>query len=298
MAGLMRLLELLCMDSGVFGGLMVMLCWGISDFIQSLMIRQLGTAKTMLVRNVFTFAVALLLGVYLITFQQLRFDADAVLIITCSSVAYVSGYYFYMRGCEVGNLSLVSPIASTYSLVTIFFSIIFLRESLAPIAWLAVLIIFIGIVMTSGNIFQSLRGGSQGFLQAILAMVGFGVAFFILGFSAKALDVTNAFFYSALTQAVLFTALALSRNGRLEKGDLTRRRGWYFLTHSLLVNAGWVFYIFASKVGELSLVTPISSVYSGVTVLLAIAIYREITTLGQKVGIGTVLVGVFLLSYK
>ncbi|WP_420234408.1 DMT family transporter [Pseudomonas sp. ABY48] len=286
------------MDSGVFGGLMVMLCWGVSDFIQSLMIRQLGTAKTMLVRNIFTLAVASLLGAYLIISHQLRFDTNAVLIITCSSAAYVSGYYFYMRGCEVGNLSLVSPIASTYSLVTILFSIIFLHERLAPAAWIAVSIIFIGIVMTSGNIFRSLRGGSQGFLQAILAMAGFGVAFFILGFSAKTLDVTNAFFYSALTQAVLFTSLALIRNGKLEKGDVTQRRGWIFFAHSLLVNAGWVFYIFASKVGDLSLVTPISSVYSGVTVLLAIAIYREITTVVQKVGIGTVLVGVFLLSYK
>ncbi|MCM2458905.1 DMT family transporter [Pseudomonas sp. LARHCG127] len=286
------------MDSGVFGGLMVMLCWGISDFIQSLMIRQLGTAKTMLVRNLFTFVVASLLGGYLIISGQLRFDTHAVLIITCSSAAYVSGYYFYMRGCEVGNLSLVSPIASTYSLVTILFSIVFLQERLAPAAWIAVSIIFVGIVMTSGNIFRSLRGGSQGFLQAILAMAGFGVAFFILGFSAKTLDVTNAFFYSALTQAVLFTSLALIRNGKLEKGDVTQRRGWIFFAHSLLVNAGWVFYIFASKMGDLSLVTPISSVYSGVTVLLAIAIYREITTVVQKVGIGTVLVGVFLLSYK
>ncbi|WVV47000.1 EamA family transporter [Pseudomonas sp. NA13] len=101
---------------------------GISDFIQSLMIRQLGTAKTMLVRNIFTFAVASLLGAYLIMSHQLRFDTSAVLIITCSSAAYVSGYYFYMRGCEVGNLSLVSPIASTYSLVTILFSIIFYKK--------------------------------------------------------------------------------------------------------------------------------------------------------------------------
>lgn len=286
------------MDRGVFGGLMVMLCWGISDFIQSLMIRQLGTAKTMLVRNLFTFAVASLLGAYLVISQELRFDADAVLIIACSSVAYVLGYYSYMRGCEVGNLTLVSPIASTYSLVTIFFSIAFLQERLAPVAWVAVLIIFVGIVMTSGNIFKSLRGGSQGFLQAVLAMLGFGVAFFILGFSAKNLDVTNAFFYSALTQAVLFTLLALFRNGKLEKGDMTQRRLLIFFMHSILVNAGWVFYIFASKVGDLSLVTPISSVYSGVTVLLAIAIYREVTTTGQKVGIGTVLVGVFLLGYK
>lgn len=286
------------MDNEVFGGLMVMVCWGISDFIQSLMIRQLGTAKTMLVRNIFTFVVASLLGAYLLLSQQLRFDANAVLIITCSSAAYVLGYYFYMRGCEVGNLTLVSPIASTYSLVTILFSIIFLQERLAPAAWIAVSIIFIGIVMTSGNIFRSLRGGSQGFLQAILAMVGFGVAFFILGFSAKTLDVNNAFFYSAFTQAVLFSLLALSRNGKLEKGDVTKHRWLIFFVHSLLVNAGWVFYIFASKVGDLSLVTPISSVYSGVTVLLAIAINREITTVGQKVGIGTVLVGVFLLSYK
>ncbi|WP_191091538.1 DMT family transporter [Affinibrenneria salicis] len=286
------------MDLGVFGGLMVMACWGISDFIQSLMIRQLGTAKTMLVRNILTLGVAGLFGIYLIFSQNLRFDADAVLIISCSSFAYVLGYYLYMRGCEVGNLTLVSPIASTYSLVTIFFSIIFLQEKLSPLTWIAVTIIFIGIVMTSGNIFRMLQCGARGFHQAIFAMVGFGVAFFILGFSAKSLDLINTFFYSALTQAIFFISLALIRNGKLAKGDITQRRMLIFFSNSLLVNAGWVFYIFASKVGDLSLVTPISSVYSGVTVLLAIVIYREVTTIGQKFGIGAVLVGVFLLSYK
>lgn len=286
------------MDLGVFGGLMVMLCWGISDFIQTLMIRQLGTAKTMLVRNIFTLGVAGLLGIYLIFSKNFRFDTEAILIISGSSFAYVSGYYLYMRGCEVGNLTLVSPIASTYSLVTILFSIFFLQEKLTPQSWVAVTIIFFGIIMTSGNIFRILKGGAKGFHYAICAMLGFGVAFFILGFSAKTLDLINTFFYSALTQSVLFIFLALIRNGKLIKGDITKHRMLIFFSHSLLVNVGWVFYIFASKVGDLSLVTPISSVYSGVTVLLAIVIYREVTTFGQKVGIGAVLIGVFLLSYK
>ncbi len=286
-------------DRGVLGGLMVMLCWGVSDFIQSMMIRQLGTPKTMLVRNVFTLGVAGSLGVYLAVTQRLGFDYGAVSIIACSSAAYVLGYYFYMRGCEVGSLSLVSPIASTYGLITVGLSVWLLQERLDIHAWIGVSIIFIGIVMTAGNVFRSTRrGASQGLVQALLAMSGFGTAFFVLGFSAKALDITSTFFYSALTQAVFFLALAWARQGRVERGDMTRQRWLAFLGHSILVNAGWVFYIFASKVGDLSLVTPVSSVYAGVTVLLAIVFYKERLATGQKLGIVGILAGVFLLGFK
>lgn len=289
--------EGIAMDSGVLGGLMVMVCWGVSDFIQSLLIRQMGTAKTMVTRNLFTLLVALCLGGYLVFSRQLHFDAVAVLIIVCSSAAYVLGYYAYMRGCEVGSLTLVSPVASAYSLVTIVFSTMFLHERLPFAAWVAVLGIFLGIVMLSGNVLGTLRGGSQGLSHALLAMAGFGAAFFILGLSAKKLNVMNAFFYSAFSQAVLFIALGLCRKGALQRRDIRASRFMVFLAHSLLVNAGWVFYIFASSVGDLSLVTPISSVYSGVTVVLAMLFFKEKTAIGQKAGIVVLLLGVFFLSY-
>lgn len=275
---------------------MVMVCWGVSDLIQSVMIRQLGTATTMLVRNVFTLLVAGALGGYLVAAQKLGFDAQAVGIIVCSSVAYVLGYYAYMKACEIGRLTLASPVASTYSLVTIALSIVFLGEWLTAGAWMAVLAIFIGIAMISGNPLQALQGGGRDFGLALRAMTGFGIAFFILGFSAKKLDVTSAFFYSALSQATLFIALALSRDGRARRADITAMRLYAFLGHSILVNGGWVCYIFASNVAELSLVTPISSVYSGVTVLLASWLFKERTSRAQKIGIGVLLCGVFFLG--
>lgn len=78
--------------------------------------------------------------------------------------------------------------------------------------------------------------------------------------------------------------------------DLTRPTILVFLAHAALVNAGWFAYIQGGSTGEISVVAPIASVFSGVTVVLAAVFYRERISLTQISGILIVLLGVFLLS--
>lgn len=284
------------MANGVWGGLMVMLCWGGADLVLTTMIRQIGTAKAMMWRNVYTLMVAILVGGYLAYAQQLSFNAQAVAIIGMSSLVYVLGFYCYMRGCEIGRLTLVSPITSTYSMVVILLAMVFLQERPSASAWLSIGLILMGLLLMFGGWALWRSEDGRGVKQALWAMLGFGVSFFILGFASKTVPSLLTFFYSALTQAVLFMLLALLKGGILRHADVTPQRLRYFLGHCVLVNTGWFCYIYATHVGELSLVAPISSMYAGVTVVLAMLIYREKISAGQKVGIGSVLLGVYLLS--
>jgi len=100
-------------------GIVVMFSWGIADFIQTLAIRRIGTPKTMVARNLLTLAISSSFGGCLWLRGDLQINPDAFAVVGLSSSAYVLGYFCYMRGLEIGSVSLVAPIASSFSVVTV-----------------------------------------------------------------------------------------------------------------------------------------------------------------------------------
>lgn len=281
----------------VFCGLIVMICWGIADFIQSIVIRQIGTPKAMVVRNILTLCIGLCLVAYLLTTHTLKFNPYAFGIIFASSSIYVYGYFMYMRGLELGMVSLVAPIASSFSVMTVFLSVVILGEKLSTEDLVCIGIIVFGIFLLSTNL-RKLGGlhNRAGLKEALLTMVFFGLAFFILSLIPKDINAINIFFYSAISQSVLFLALGLKMGGKVTVKNLPGNSIGIFLCHSILVNAGWFVYIVGSSQGRVSIIAPVSSVFSGVTVLLALVFYRERLVSTQFVGILSILSGIFILS--
>ena len=285
------------MKIDIFCGLIVMMCWGIADFIQTIVIRQIGTPKTMVVRNILTLCIGLCLGTYLFTIHTLKFNPYAFGVIFASSSIYVLGYFMYMRGLELGMVSLVAPIASSFSIKTVLLSVVILRENLSTADLACIVLIVFGIFLLSTNL-RKLRGirNRAGLKEAILTMISFGLTFFILSLIPKNITTINIFLYSAISQSILFLALGLKMGGKVSSRNLSHNSICIFLCHSLLVNAGWFAYIIGSSQGKVSIIAPISSVFSGVTVLLALVFYRERLVLPQFVGIFFILSGIFILS--
>lgn len=278
-------------------GIAAMLCWGIADFIQSYPIRRLGTPKTMVIRNVLTFNIGVGIAAVLWANGQLQFDLLSAIVVASSSIMYVLGYFAYMRGFEVGQISLVAPIASSFSVVTVFLTFATGKEPLNISQAASIAIIIIGILLTTIK-FRKLQGfwKERGIREALVTFFAFGVAFFLLGFAPGSLQPVEVFTYSAITQAFLFLCLGFRLGGKPDRTDLDRRTISIFLVHTILLNLAWFAYILGGSTGMVSVVTPIASVFSGVTVILATIFLKERIGRGQAIGIATTLAGVFLLS--
>ncbi len=285
------------MEAGVFYGIVAMICWGVSDFIQTFAIRRLGASKAMVIRNILTLIVSLVAAGALICLDAFVFDLRVFAIVAVSSLVYVVGYFAYVRGFEVGDISLVSPVASSFAIITVLLSVIFANEVLSFADSLCILFIVGGLFLAATNLRRlHLFRSQRGLKEAVIAMFGFGVAFFIMGFISSDIDIGTVFVYSALSQSILFIVIGVKRQGVPKLEDIDKSIVVIFLSHSLIVNLAWVAYIIGSSVSNVSVVAPIASVYSGVTVILAIIINRERIVLNQIVGILAILGGVFLLS--
>lgn len=282
---------------GIVDGLAVMFCWGLADFIQSIPIRRIGTPRTMFIRNVLTVLLVFPITIFLYVDNQLAIHPLQLLIIILGSLLYVLGYYMFMRGFEVGNVSLVAPIAGSFSAMTVLLALVFLNESMSTFNLAAVFSMIAGVFLTSIDIRKIKNFRSQkGLKEALCAMTGFGLSFFVLGFISKQLDALNIFIFTTLSQALLFIVISVSKGGVVKKKDISLKLFWIFIVHSLFVNLGWFAYIYGVGKALVSLVTPISSLFPGITVLLAILFYKEQLVPNQKVGIVGILVGVLLIN--
>lgn len=282
---------------GILAGFAVMISWGIADFVQSIPIRKIGTPKTIFLRNCLTILFVGIIGLYFYFDKQITIKNADFLVIVSSSIAYVFGYYMFMKGFEIGNISLVSPIGSSYSIITVLLALLFLHEKLPLVKLFAILIMIIGVLLTSTDIREIKNITSQkGLKEALLSMSGLGIAFFILGLASKQMDILNIFIFASLSQAVFFIFLSLAKNGLVKKNDINFRISTIFIIHSLIVNMGWFLYIYGIGKNLVSLVTPLSSLFPGITVILALVFYKEKLVANQKAGIISILLGVYMIS--
>jgi uncharacterized membrane protein len=286
------------MDLSIVSGLVALCGWGAADFIQGVAIRRIGTPLAMMLRNILTLAISVALGVVLISLDRLRAAPQDIAILTASSTLYVFGYLFYMRGFEFGKAAVVAPIASAYSIVTVSLSIILGGEVLQPLQAIAVLVMIGGVFLVSSDLSEMRTIGQQkGVREAFLTLGFLGAAFYLAGYAARSMPANESFFYSALSQSIIFLIMSIAIGARLKQLVVVPKYLFgTFGIHAILVNVAWLAYMFGTSVGNISIVAPISSMFAGLTAILAITITRERLEFSQLIGLGLVLTGVFTIS--
>lgn len=272
--------------------------WGVADFIQSVAIRRIGTAMAMLIRNVMTLAITISLGIFLYSVDRLNAEASDILVMVLSSVLYVSGYLYYMRGFEHGKASVIAPIASAYAIVTVLLSIFFNDETLSVVQSLAVAAMIAGVSLVSVNMRETKSFWNQpGIKQALTALGFFGFAFYVAGFAAQSMQGEVAFLISGFSQSVMFLTLSFVIGAKLRSlvGQSLKLYGT-FVIHAVLVNGAWVTYLYGASLGNISIVASVSSVFSGITAILGIVVSLERLNPTQYLGIMMILGGVAVVS--
>ena len=90
---------------------------------------------------------------------------------------------------------------------------------------------------------------------------------------------------------------SLYRKGMVTKKDLKNKKiQLIFFICGIIYTIAWIIVNYSISAGFVSIVTPISSLSPAVIVILAVIFYKEKLVLNQKIGILTILSGLFLIS--
>jgi drug/metabolite transporter (DMT)-like permease len=305
------------MESGVAFGLTAALCWGVADFCAREATRAAGTFATLLWVEVIATGALLLVGLPLGLMRLGGLPTGAVMAALALNLVILGGAALLYRAFAIGTLAIVSPIAASFAALTALLALTLSGEHPQPAQLLGIVLTLGGVALAS-----SVPGHPEttpkrvvcvgplrlapGLLEALIAMLVFGVAYWALRFVVGTLGGVTVAFIGKLGDLAVLALLALiigvaarsKRLGvpRLALGLPSARFFVFVVPTALLDTCANIAYNLGITGALISVVSVLSSLFSAVTVLLAWIFVRERLTRWQWSGVVAILLGIALVS--
>jgi drug/metabolite transporter (DMT)-like permease len=280
---------------GVFFGLITAFCFGTADFLSKSVVRKLGYYKALLFYQIFGWVPVFLYVLFFLKILILSVELMGLVLIT--ALFNIGGFIFFFKALEKGQVSIVSPIISSWGAITTLLALIILHETLTPTQLTMVVLIFIGVALTSleyGGLKRIKQNISLGVPEALIGVVIFGMAFFLSKFLVNDLGGILTLFYVRLTG---FLYLLFSSPLKGIEFSLPKRKILFTLVvMGLLDSFGYFSYYTGIDRGLVSIVAPVAGLTSLFAVILARVFYKEKLVLNQKIGIALAITGLVGLS--
>lgn len=282
---------------GILFGVLAATFWGVGDFLITLLTRRVGTRWALLAIQSLSLAAWCL--ILLARAEPAPEPGTPALwgILLATAVCHVAGLAFVYRAFEVGNLAIVSPISSSFAIVTAALSLLSgERPPALVLAGTALLIV--GVTLATRAPSCGSAPSLRGVPEAILSAVAFGTMFWLFYFFVQPRMGYTIPMVSLKVMAVLGSALAFLRR----PADPPPSQGSWGLLALLAAGAAiadtlaWVTYIGGTHTAYATVVTALASLFSAVTVILAWRFFREQLAPHQWMGIAVILIGILMVS--
>jgi len=212
---------------------------------------------------------------------------------------FIGGTVIYYEALKEENRSLTGTIASTFPIFTVIFSIIFLRERLDLVHFLAILVTFIGLILCIfdfGEILREKKIVSKGTILALMAAISWGIYFTFV----KLLVVKVGWFWPNYIVFLLFPLMFLFIKARKIKlkSPTANHVFWPLIISVISVRIAEYSYNFAITKGQVAVVAPIAGANPTLFVLLAFLFLKDPIRKQQILGIIITLAGIVFLSFS
>jgi transporter family protein len=285
------IISLLSGIGGMFG-------WGIYDFFAGVYSKKIGPYKTFFWSQLAgLFFVLLLISVFTIT---LDIPALTIILLPIAALFYSAGYLFFMKGFEIGNISIVAAIMNLWAVFTMLIAFIFMGQRLSTLQSIGVLMIIFGATLASLN-WSDIKNKSfqlsSGVKETVLGAFFFGVFWNISEAISEKIGwlLTTLFVKIGIILFLLLLSFLIKRELSFTKAT-TKTKLMVVLMG--ILEAGAVAIVnFGLTIGDAILITPIASALSGVTITMAMIFLKDNVTKLQGLGIITAIFGIIVTGF-
>ena len=279
----------------LLSGLGGMFGWGIYDFFAGIYSKMIGPYKTFfwsqLSGLIFVF---LLVSVFTNT---PNIPTLIILLLPIAALFYSAGYLFFMKGFEIGNISIVAAIMNLWAVFTMLIAFIFMGQRLSTLQSIGVLMIISGATVASLNWSEIKKKGFQlsiGVKETVLGAFFFGVFWNISEVISEKIGwlLTTLFVKIGIILFLLLLSFVIKRELYLTKA--TAKTKLMVVLMGILEAGAFAIVNFGLSIGDAILITPIASALSVVTIALAIIFLKDKVTKLQGLGIITAIFGIMV----
>jgi len=236
-----------------------------------------------------------LVALYLIQWK-LEYDLRSIFLGSTIGLLGAGGQLILFQALREGPAYIVFPLISLFPILTIFLSLIFLKETATRKHWIGIIISLAAILLLS---YQPASGnGSSGYgwlLLSISVFILWGLQAYVMKFSNNVMKAESIFFYMMAT-AILLIPVAVMMT------DFSKPVNWGFkgpylasLIH-VLNAVGALTLVYALRYGKAIIVTPMTGLSPLITVVLSLILYGVVPGPVLSVGMVFAMIGIYLLS--
>jgi len=281
---------------GILLGIVAGLCWGANDYFIAIATRRVRVLPALLAFHVL--AVAALAAVALISGASMGMSATQALVLVLAGVLGWAGYLTYFTSLQIGPISLVSPVISGYSAVTVVLAVLVLSERLDPAQTAATVVALVGVVV-AGVDREAIRTTGRfvglGIGLAAITMLLIGGFVFALAVYADDLGwLVPILLARAVSCVLLAGTVALRPSERMPWPGV--RTGALLALVGLLDTAGYATFNVGVQHARAGLVAAASAPYAVVPIITGVLLLGERPSWTQRVGTAAVIAGVAALG--
>lgn len=283
-------------------GLVAAISWGLADFLAAKASRRNSPeAAALWVAAIGALAFAM---IYLVIPGDLNWTGSGILYAVAAGISFEIGLYMLFRGLDVGPVSIVTPISSAYSLITVLITVMVFGGMLLPLDLLGISLATIGVVIASGllSITRSERKFTPGVMYGIAAFLLWGVSYAMLAVAVTAIGWQKAALVDTTVGLIALIAVIALTSGKKTWRNMRAKRFMGlrdpFILAAAFVNllGGIAFTIGLEHARSTAVITAISATYPALTIFLALKLFGEKRQLVPLGGALLAIVGVIVLS--
>lgn len=300
-----------------------MVCFGFADSLWKIPVYAFGAARSVLYRNVFV--IITVLPYFLLSEQKSYISIQAVWVTLGIGIIGYLGIFFFAKAVKYGMTSVVVPVSSLNTLVTLLISIFTFDAELNLIVISGVIVALVGLFLLKMNLvngrFQFVFINESGIWYGLLAAICWGIGF---AYSYYAVTFTGPALFTILQEiTILVLALlhVLILQLFLRKSENPFKRGFGLFDPQKKVNGkavisqawkqNWLIYLLIGLFGGVGSIFNVRALdqasintVSGLVVMAPIIsvmfgqlYYGEKLTRQQKLAVFFIISGVFVVSY-
>jgi drug/metabolite transporter (DMT)-like permease len=206
-----------------------------------------------------------------------------------------AGWIFYFESIVAGPITIVGTLSAAYPALTVLFARLFLNERLQSVQYIGVVAVILGCIGLAYAPPDPTAKATEKrwILLAAIALILWGSAQTVVKWSygLPQAHEANLALFNTFGGALTLGLYGMLRAGR--QSHSAREWGKSFLPMAMMAG-GDLGVIVASRLGPISLVTPISGAYPVVTLIFAALVLRECVRPLQYFCVFVIVVGIFL----
>lgn len=276
-----------------------MVGWGTADFFAKKTIDKIGDLRTLFWQQLF--GTLLLLAAFLVQPKVPSLHHFDPLFLLLFGIISALTYLPLYAGFGKGQVSLLSPVMASYSVVVVILSVVILGEPIYLKRSLAILVTFIGILLISTDVhdleksFRKRAFRLAGLPEVLTAMLGYS---FWLLFLDKFLNGKQWLFYLLIIRVIATLTLVVYAAAKRVSLRVTDRTLWkYLVCIGVFDVAAFSFVSYGfSHTQYPSIIAVLSATFSLPTMLLAYFFLGERINRTQIAAALTILCGIVLIT--